>query len=60
MRYADGSTIIAETVQDLQTLLDRLVDASQERGLTLNVNKTTFLTIAKTQQQDNLNIKEVP
>lgn len=60
IRYADDTILITETIQKLQTLLNRVVDAGVESGLTLNFTKTKFMTIVKTQQQDILNKKGVP
>lgn len=35
------------------------MNASEEKGLTFNDKKTKFVTIAKIQQQDTLNIRAV-
>ena len=51
IRYADDTVLIAETLEELQRLMDLVVQTSEERGLTLNTKKTKFMTITKQQQQ---------
>ena len=41
--YADNSALVAQSLEDLQTILDRFVDASDAFGLTINIRKTEFL-----------------
>ena len=41
-RYADDTVLIAESQAQLQELLDRVVNASQEKGLTINCKKTEW------------------
>lgn len=50
IRYADDTVLIAETLEDLQCILNKVVAASEENGLTLNVKKTKFMIISKKQQ----------
>uniref|UniRef100_A0A8D8UV16 Craniofacial development protein 2 n=2 Tax=Cacopsylla melanoneura TaxID=428564 RepID=A0A8D8UV16_9HEMI len=47
LRYADDTILIAENMQDLQTMLDNVVTASQHFGLTLNTKKTKYMIITK-------------
>lgn len=51
LRFADDTVLIAEGIEDLQQLLDRVVELSEERGLTLNTKKTQFMVITKSQQR---------
>ena len=61
IRYADDTVLLAETLDDLQGLLDQVVKTSEKRGLTLNTKKTKFMTITKHQQQpETLWIKGEP
>ena len=46
-RYADDTALIAESQAQLQELLDRVVNASQEKGLTINCKKTECMVISK-------------
>lgn len=57
IRYADDTLIIAESIEELQVLMDKVVDSSEESGLTLNIKKTKFMTIAKSQQRERLWIR---
>lgn len=47
IRYADNTILMAETLQDLKTFLDCVLNASEKRGLTHNVRKTKCMTIHK-------------
>ena len=51
IRFVDDTVLIAETLEELQRLMDLVVQTSEERGLTLNTKKTKF--IAFTKQQNN-------
>ena len=46
-RYTDVTFLIAESQAQLQELLDRVVNASQEKGLTINCKKTECMVISK-------------
>nr|CAH7716432.1 unnamed protein product [Callosobruchus chinensis]CAH7751816.1 unnamed protein product [Callosobruchus chinensis] len=50
IRYADDTAIIADNANDLQTLLNSVNEASQQRGLKINTNKTKFMVVSR----DNL------
>ncbi|KAG1661412.1 hypothetical protein GQR58_021438 [Nymphon striatum] len=45
------------TKEELQVLLDRVVEASAERGLTINDDKTKCMVISKTPQKPKCHIK---
>ncbi|KAG1705108.1 Proto-oncogene tyrosine-protein kinase receptor Ret [Nymphon striatum] len=55
LRYADDTVLIATSEEELQVLLDRVVEASAERGLTINDDKTKC--ISKTPQKPKCHIK---
>ena len=40
LRYADDSTIIAESEEELKTLLMKVKEESEKAGLKLNIQKT--------------------
>ena len=40
LRYADDTTLIAESKEELKSLLMRLKDESEKAGLKLNIKKT--------------------
>ena len=46
-RYADDTVLVADSQDDLQMLLDRVVDESRKRGLTINCKKTECLVVSK-------------
>ncbi|KAF2883438.1 hypothetical protein ILUMI_22748 [Ignelater luminosus] len=39
----DNQVLIAETLQDLQIFMNKLVDVSEECGISLNINKAKFM-----------------
>ena len=47
IRYADDTAIIADNANDLQTLLNTVNEASQQRGLKINTGKTKFMVISR-------------
>lgn len=49
IRYADDTAIIASSLEDLQSLLQRVNDISEEFGLKLNISKTKWMCISKQQ-----------
>lgn len=53
IRYADDTVLLAENIEDLQTLLDRVVEASAEFGLTLNARNTKHMIITKKNNVNN-------
>ena len=45
LRYADDTTLLARSATELQDLIDRVQEASEEFGLFLNVKKTKIMVI---------------
>ena len=43
LRYADDTTLTAETEEELNILLMRVQDESEKAGLKLNIQKTKFM-----------------
>lgn len=57
LRFADDTVVIAESMSDLQRLIDQIVESSEENGLTLNIRKTKFMLISKQEHpQESLRI----
>ena len=42
LRYADGTTLMAESEQELNSLLMKVKEESEKVGLKLNIQKTKF------------------
>ena len=66
IRYADDTVLIADTEEGLQTLLQEVKEASERKGLSINVSKTECMVISKKQERvrchlelDNSSIKQV-
>jgi len=47
IRYADDTVLLAESQEKLQDLLDKVVDASRKKGLTINCKKTECMVVSK-------------
>ena len=47
LRYADDTVLIAESVKELQTLVDEVKNRSKIKGLSMNVKKTKTMVIRK-------------
>ncbi|MCH9665805.1 MAG: hypothetical protein K0U41_08180 [Gammaproteobacteria bacterium] len=49
LRYADDTVLLAESEEELQDLLDKVVDESKKKGLTINSkkNKTECMVVSK-------------
>ena len=47
LRYADDTALLAENMQDLQDLLNRINERSQECGLEINIRKTKIMIISR-------------
>ena len=43
LRYADGTTFMAETEEELKSLLMKLKEESEKVGLKLNIQKTKIM-----------------
>jgi len=50
-RFADDIDLIAESVDQLQDLTDRVNDSSKKFGPEVNVQKTKTMTIGKNKEQ---------
>ena len=44
LRYADDTTLLAESEEELKSLLMKVKEESEEVGLTLNIQKTKIMT----------------
>ena len=44
LRYADDTTLMAETEEELKSLLMKVKEKSKEVGLKLNIQKTKIMT----------------
>ena len=44
LRYADDTTLIAESKEELQSLLMKVKEKSEKAGLKLNIQKTKIMT----------------
>ena len=47
LRYADDTTLLCETKEDLMNLLERVQQLSKEKGLLLNTKKTKIMVMDK-------------
>ena len=47
VRYTDDTAIIASSLEDLQSLLQRVSEVSEDFGLKLNISKTKRMLISK-------------
>ena len=47
LRYADDTILLAESVEDLQKLLDVVVRESELKGLSINCQKTECMVVSK-------------
>ena len=43
LRYADGTTLMAESNEELKHLLTKMKENSEKAGLTLNIQKTKII-----------------
>ena len=44
LRYADGTTLIAESEEEIRSLLMKVKEESEKIGLKLNIRKTKIMT----------------
>ena len=44
LRYADDTTLIAESIEELKSLLVKVKEESEKVGLKLNIQKTKIMT----------------
>lgn len=47
IRYADDTAIMAESIEDLQLLLNRVYEASRRWGININTKKTKWMAVGK-------------
>ena len=47
LRYADDTVLIAQSEETLQHILETVVEASENKGLALNISKTESMTVSK-------------
>lgn len=52
IRYADDTLILADNMQDLQTMVNRVCAVSTEYGLAMNIKKIKFMVISKNPPQN--------
>ena len=43
LRYADDNTLMAESKEELKSLLTKVKEESEKAGLNLNIQKTKFI-----------------
>ena len=59
LRYADDTTLMAESEEDLKSLLMKVKEESEKAGLKLNIQKTKIMASGPmTSQQIELDYKE--
>ena len=46
LRYADGTTLMAESEEELKSLLMKVKEESEKTGLKLNIQKTKIMTFS--------------
>ena len=56
LRYADDVALLSGCAEELQELLNRIREASGERGLKLNVDKTKVMLIDKNNNEEDFEI----
>ncbi|XP_063615371.1 uncharacterized protein LOC134788408, partial [Penaeus indicus] len=56
LRYADDTVLLAETEEDLQSLLNTVIAESERKGLPINNTKTKTLVVIKKGQIPSCNI----
>lgn len=56
IRYADDTAILANNLEDLQILLNKLNECGEQFGLHINVAKTKMMVISRHQYNTHLNI----
>lgn len=57
IRYADDTVIMADNMADLQSVVDCIVQHSEQSGLHINIDKTKMLVFSKGNVNANLLIK---
>lgn len=57
IRYADDTVILADSMNKLQHLMDKVNTACKDKGLKMNISKTKFMIISKTIRQPEITLK---
>jgi len=57
LRYADDTVLIATSEENLQKLLDKLVEASADMGLSVNCDKTKSMVISKSEEKSSCQLQ---
>ena len=52
IRYADDTVLIADSIEELESLVDRVNSEGQKYGLEINVAKTKLMTISRGEHPD--------
>ena len=60
LRYADDTVLIAESEGKLQEILDKVVESSERKGLSINCKKTECISKQKTAKQCKILIGDIP
>ena len=55
IRYADDTAILANNLEDLQDILDRVTEVGEQFGLSINITKTKMMIISR-QEFNNINL----
>ncbi|KAI5732155.1 hypothetical protein M8J77_022354 [Diaphorina citri] len=55
IRYADDTVILASNINDLQSILNKVVRSCEKFGLNINTKKTKYMVISK-ENQSNTNL----
>ena len=58
LRYADDTTLMAESEEELKSLLMKVKEESEKVGLKLNIQKTKIITLYARQQKRHRCIEE--
>jgi exonuclease III len=56
LRYADDTALLAESIEDLQELVNRIDTIGREWGLSINVEKTKYMVVSRYAQM-NIDLK---
>ena len=59
LRYADDTTLMAESKKELKSLLIKVKEESENAGLTLNIQKTKIMTSITSRQIDGEKVETV-
>ena len=57
LRYANDIVLIADSREKLQEMLDKIVRYSEEKGLSINLQKTECMTVSKRERAPDCSIE---